>query len=303
MSSSASGRVVGFVGLGAMGLPMCRNLLASGFSVRGFDLREAARQSLADAGGHAAVSVADAAAGADTLVLMVINIAQAEAALIDLQGLEALRPGGHIVLMSTCPPSAVEKLAARVTAAGRQFVDAPVSGGMAGAIAGTLTIMAAAPSQVLEEVRDILSAVGNKVVHVGLRAGQGAMVKTVNQLVCGVHIAVIAEALSLSGKVGIDPDVILDVLGGSAASSWMLHDRGPRMTQGSPKVTSAVDIFVKDLNIVLEAGRETKAALPLAAVAHQIFLATSGRGDGSADDSQIIRTYRALNGIGTPADG
>ncbi|BAL27494.1 3-hydroxyisobutyrate dehydrogenase (plasmid) [Azoarcus sp. KH32C] len=283
------------MGLGAMGLPMAKNLVARGFSVRGYDLRQSAREALVAEGGRGAASVAEAAREADALVLMVVNATQAEAALFEQGGLEALPQGAAVVLMSTCPPAAVEKLAERVTGAGRRFVDAPVSGGMVGAIAGSLTIMAAAPAATLAAVRPVLDALGSKVVHVGEHPGQGAMVKTVNQLLCGVHIAVAAEALSLAGKVGIDREVMLDVLGGSAASSWMLRDRGPRMIQAQPEVTSAVDIFVKDLGIVLEAGRDTKAALPLAAVAHQMFLATSGRGDGAADDSQVIRAYQALN--------
>ena len=299
MLKISAGSVVGFVGLGAMGLPMARNLAARGFAVQGYDLRPAARQALVADGGRDAASVADAARDAAALILMVVNAEQAEAALFAQGGLEALPTGATVVLMSTCPPAAVERLAARVIEAGRQFVDAPVSGGMVGAIAGSLTIMAAAPAAAVEAVRPALDALGSKIVHVGERPGQGAMVKTVNQLLCGVHIAVTAEALSLAAKVGIDLGVMLDVLGGSAASSWMLKDRGPRMIQADPEVTSAVDIFVKDLGIVLEAGRDTKAALPLAAVAHQMFLATSGRGDGTADDSQVIRSYLALNGPGT----
>jgi 3-hydroxyisobutyrate dehydrogenase len=282
-----------------MGLPMAKNLLARGFAVSGYDLRPSAREALVAEGGRDASSVADAARDANTLILMVVNAPQAEAALFEQGGLEALRPDGTVVLMSTCPPAAVEQLATRIAEAGRRLVDAPVSGGMVGAIAGSLTIMVAAPAATVESVRPVLDALGSKIVHVGERPGQGAMVKTVNQLLCGVHIAVAAEALSLAGKVGIDPEVMLDVLGGSAASSWMLKDRGPRMIQAEPPVTSAVDIFVKDLGIVLEAGRDTKAALPLAAAAHQMFLATSGRGDGAADDSQVIRAYQALNGQST----
>lgn len=291
-----SGRAVGFIGLGSMGLPMAKNLLDAGFAVRGFDLRPAAGAALAEAGGVAAASVAEAARDADALVLMVVNAAQAESALFDAGGLAALPPGGVVVLMSTCPPAAVEALAARVTGAGRGFLDAPVSGGLVGAVAASLTIMAAGAAETLAAVRPLLDAVGGKIVQAGERPGQGAMVKTINQLLCGVHIAVAAEALSLAAKVGVAPDVLLDVLGGSAASSWMLKDRGPRMVQDDPPVTSAVDIFVKDLGIVLEAGRDSHAALPLAAVAHQMFLATSGRGDGSADDSQVIRSYHLLNG-------
>jgi 3-hydroxyisobutyrate dehydrogenase len=191
----------------------------------------------------------------------------------------------------------VQALARRVQDAGRRFVDAPVSGGVVGAINASLTIMAAADAATFAAIRPVLDAFGQRVFHVGTRAGQGATVKTVNQLLCGVHIAVAAEAFALAAKVGVDASVLLEILGGSAASSWMLKDRGPRMLRADPEVTSAVDIFVKDLGIVLEAGREAKAALPIAAVAHQLFLAASGRGDGAADDSQVIRSYYALNGL------
>jgi 3-hydroxyisobutyrate dehydrogenase len=287
---------VGFVGLGSMGLPMAKNLVAHGLDVRGFDMRPAAVDALVEAGGSRASSAADAARGADALVLMVVNAAQAAAILFDDGGLAALPANGIVVLMATCPPASVEEIATRVVDAGRRMVDAPVSGGTVGAVAGTLTIMAAAPKETFEAAQPVLAAMGDKVRHVGESPGQGAMVKTVNQLFCGVHIAVAAEAFSLAAKVGVDMDVLLEIVSGSAASSWMLKDRGPRMLQEEPEVTSAVDIFVKDLGIVLQAGRDTKAALPLAAVAHQMFLATSGSGDGNADDSQVIRAYKALNG-------
>jgi 3-hydroxyisobutyrate dehydrogenase len=287
---------VGFIGLGAMGLPMARNLLARGHAVCGFDMRDAAMDALVAAGGRRAESASAAASDADMLILMVVNAAQAEQVLFADGALEALPPGAIVALMATCPPGTVEKLAARVLAAGRRFVDAPVSGGVVGATGATLTIMAAAPTETFGAARPVLEALGDKIFHVGDRPGQGAVVKTVNQLLCGVHIAVVAEALSLAGRVGVDANVVLEILGGSSASSWMLKDRGPRMLQADPVITSAVDIFVKDLGIVLEAGREAKAALPFAALAHQLFLATSGRGGGSADDSQVIRTYQAMNG-------
>ena len=287
---------VGFIGLGSMGLPMAKNLAGRGFDVRGFDVRPGPVEALVAAGGSPASTVAEAAGGADVLVLMVVNAAQATAILFDGGGLAALPANGIVVLMATCPPSAVEEIARRVIEAGRRFVDAPVSGGTVGATAGTLTIMAAAPADTFAAAKPVLSAMGDKVYHVGESPGQGAMVKTVNQLFCGVHIAVAAEAFSLAAKVGVDMDVLLEIVSGSAASSWMLRDRGPRMLEDEPEVTSAVDIFVKDLGIVLQAGRDSKAALPLAAAAHQMFLATTGSGAGSADDSQVIRAYKALNG-------
>lgn len=288
---------IAFAGLGAMGLPMARNLLARGHRVRGIDINPAALDALAAAGGERAPAAAAVASGADVLILMVIDAAQAEQVLFADGALQALGAGGIVCLMATCPPGAVERIAARVVAAGRRFVDAPVSGGTAGASAASLTIMAACARATFDELQPVFQAIGQRIFHVGERPGQGATVKTVNQLLCGVHIAVVAEAFALAAKVGVDLAVLLEIMGGSAASSWMLKDRGPRMLQADPEVSSAVDIFVKDLGIVMEAGREAKAALPIAAVAQQMFLAAAGRGDGRGDDSQVIRSYYALNGV------
>jgi L-threonate 2-dehydrogenase len=260
----------------------------------------AALEDLEAAGGTPTGSAKEAFTGADVIVLMVVNAVQAEAALFSGGALDAAPAGTIVCLMATCPPKQVETIAARVAATGRRFVDSPVSGGVVGATAGSLTIMAAAPEDVLAAARPVLEAMGSRTLHVGDRPGQGATVKTVNQLLCGVHIVVAAEALSLAEKVGVDTRTMLEILVGTSAGSWMLKDRGPRMLEADPQVTSAVDIFVKDLGIVLEAGRDTRAALPLAAIAHQMFLSVSGRGDGAADDSQVIRAYTALNGAAAP---
>jgi len=276
---------------------MATNLLTKGFAVSGYDLSARALDALEKAGGKRAGTAAEAASGADLLILMVVNAAQAEAVLFEGGALEALQADGVVALMATCPPSAVEAIDERIRKTGRRLIDAPVSGGVAGAKAGTLTIMAAGPRDTFDAAKPAFDALGDKVFHVGERPGQGAMVKTVNQLLCGVHIAVVAEAFALAAKVGVDLKILLDIMSGSAASSWMLRDRGPRMLEASPEVTSAVDIFVKDLGIVLDAGRDTKSALTLAAAAHQMFLAASGRGDGTADDSQVIRSYLTLNGV------
>ncbi|MDX1541308.1 MAG: NAD(P)-dependent oxidoreductase, partial [Geminicoccaceae bacterium] len=253
---------VGFIGLGAMGLPMAKNLQqAEGFEVRGYDLNPAALAALEQAGGTRASTAAEVATGADLLLLMVVSAAQAETVLFDDGALDALADDAVVGLMATCPPAAVEAIAIRVLKRGRRFLDAPVSGGVVGAKGGTLTIMAAAPEETFKATRPALEVLGDKVFHVGVRPGQGAMVKTVNQLLCGVHIAAAAEAFALAGKAGIDLEILLEIMGGSAASSWMLKDRGPRMLESDPEVTSAVDIFVKDLGIVLAAGGSTRSAL------------------------------------------
>ncbi|MDQ1900228.1 NAD(P)-dependent oxidoreductase [Paracoccus sp. WLY502] len=290
-------KTIAFVGLGSMGLPMAGNLAKAGHQVRGFDRRKAAMDSLAAQGGIRVADLAGACEGADLLVLMVVNADQARSVLLDEGALAALPQGARVCLMATCPPDEVTRLAADVAAQGRELIDCPVSGGVVGAQGGTLTIMAAAPRASFEAVAPVLRAMGDKLYHVGETPGQGATVKAINQLLCGVHLAAAGEALALGRKAGVDGATLLEIVGGSAASSWMLKDRGPRMLQDDPPVTSAVDIFVKDLGIALAAGRGAGMALPLAAAAHQMFLAESGSGNGLADDSQVIAAYRRLNGM------
>jgi L-threonate 2-dehydrogenase len=285
---------IAFVGLGAMGLPMAVNLVKKQMRVVGFDMRAEAMRALEAAGGASAASAAAAAKGANTLVVMVVNADQAESVLFASGALDALAPKATVIVMATCAPGRIEAIAKRVTDTGRAFVDAPVSGGVVGAEGGTLTIMAAASKAVFEAANPILSTLGANLYFVGEKPGQGAAMKIVNQLLCGVHIAAAAEGLALAEKEGIDPKVALEILSNAAASSWMLKNRGPRMVEDDGRVNSAVDIFVKDLGLVLDAGRNAKMGLPLAATAHQLFLATSGLGSGGKDDSQVIEAYRAL---------
>jgi L-threonate 2-dehydrogenase len=289
---------VAFIGLGAMGSAMAENLVKRQFHVTGYDTRPEAVARLEGIGGHGAKSAATAAKGADTLVLMVVNADQADAVLFGADGvagaLAVLKADATVIVMATCAPARIASMAARVETSGRTFVDAPVSGGVVGATAGTLTIMAAAKQLVFERAKPLLTAMGSNLFHLGETPGQGAAMKTVNQLLAGIHIAAAAEGLALAEKEGIDPALALKILTSGAASSWMLVNRGPRMVRDDGQVASAVDIFVKDLGLVLDAGRAAKMGLPLAAAAHQQFLAASGLGVGGRDDSQVIETYRAL---------
>jgi L-threonate 2-dehydrogenase len=293
MTTSAA---IAFVGLGAMGTAMARRLVEAQRRVVGFDLRKEAIAKLVAAGGHGVTSIAEACAGAGTLVVMTVNADQADDVLFAKGGLDALAPKATVIVMATCAPGRVSAMAERVLASGRGFIDAPVSGGVAGAEAGTLTIMVAAPKSVFADAEPILRTLGSNLYHLGETPGQGAAMKIVNQLLCGVHIAVAAEGLAFAERQGIDPKQALELLSGSAASSWMLKNRGPRMVNDDPTVTSAVDIFVKDLGLVLDAGRSARMGLPLAALAHQQFLSASGQGLGAKDDSQVIEAYRALFG-------
>ncbi|MBY0613103.1 MAG: NAD(P)-dependent oxidoreductase [Beijerinckiaceae bacterium] len=276
-----------------MGLPMARNLVVAGHEVAGFDMRAEATARLAAHGGRAADSAAAALDGADIAILMVVNITQAEDALFTNGAIEGLSPGGVVIVMATCPPAAMAALAGRVEAAGYGFLDAPVSGGVVGAQAGSLTIMAAGRTDIFETAKPVLDRLGKKIFHVGTEAGQGSTAKAVNQLMCGAHIAVAAEAMALAERFGVDRQTMFEIVSGSAASSWMLLDRGPRMLEDEPHVTSAIDIFVKDLGIVVETGEGAQAPLPMARQALDLFRRVSAAGMGSLDDSQLIRAYRA----------
>jgi 3-hydroxyisobutyrate dehydrogenase len=276
---------------------MAENLIKKQYSVTGFDVRPESVSTFEALGGKGAATAAQAAANADVLIVMVVNAAQAESVLFDAGALDAMASAGTVVLMATCAPSAVKSIAARIAATGRHIIDAPVSGGIIGAKGGTLTIMASAPKPIFDQFHAVLTTLGDKLFHVGEEPGQGAAVKTVNQLLCGVHIAVAAEAIALAEKAGIDGKLALEILGGSAAASWMLNNRGPRMFEEEPMVASAVDIFVKDLGIVVDAGRSSKTPLPIASAALQMFLAASAMGLGLKDDSQVVEAYRQIAGL------
>jgi 3-hydroxyisobutyrate dehydrogenase len=289
---------VGFVGLGAMGVPMALNLLKAGHAVRGFDVRAGAAEALVNAGGSAAASAAEAARDAELLWLMVVSGEQAQSVLFD-QGAAAALPAGAIVAMGcTQAPALAARTAERLAAMGLRVLDAPVSGGTKGASAAALTIMCSGDEATLQRAKPVLDAMASRVFDCGRAPGMGSTAKLINQLLCGVHIAAAAEAMHLAERAGVSTKTMHEIISVSAGNSWMWGDRGPRMMQDAPPVTSAVDIFVKDLGIVLGEGRVLKAGLPLAAAAMQMFLAASGLGHGAADDSQVIRAYRALNGAG-----
>ncbi len=292
---------VGIIGLGAMGQPMAANLIKAGHTVRGFDLQPQALANLAAAGGEVAESLADVAQDVDLLWLMVVNGDQAERVLFgdaDGQGgaEEALPRGALVVAACTQPPAQAAHLAARLADCGLAMLDAPVSGGVVGARDGALTIMCSGPKADLERALPALQATAKRIFHVGEKAGLGSTAKMINQLLCGVHIAAAAEAMNVAETAGLSLQTMHEIISVSAGNSWMWGDRGPKMLQDNPPVTSAVDIFVKDLGIVLDQGRLNRQATPLAAAAHQMFLAASGQGHGKADDSQVIRAYRTLNG-------
>jgi 3-hydroxyisobutyrate dehydrogenase len=286
---------VGFVGLGAMGMPMALNLVRAGHAVRAFDVSERARAGFAESGGEAGTSVAGAAEGAEVLAIMVATAAQAEAVLDE--ALPALPAGAAVLLHSTVAPAFAAALGERLAAAGHPFLDAPVSGGTVGAEAGKLNVMASGPEAAFEAAAPVLAAVAARTYRLGERPGVGSTVKLVNQLLAGVHIVAACEAMALGVRAGAEARTLFEVISNSAGNSWMFGNRVPHILERDFAPLSAVEIFVKDLGIVLDTGRELRFPLPVAATAHQQFLAAAAAGLGREDDSAVVKVYERLAGI------
>ena len=288
---------VGFIGLGAMGRGMAGALLSAGNAVAGFDLNPAAMDWLEENGGTRATSPAQACDAADAVVLMVVNAQQAETVLFGDDGAVEGLPGGALVLSSvTMPADAAQSFGARVSEAGLKYLDAPVSGGTVGAESGTLTFMAAGSDAAWHAAQPLLAAMGRNIYRFGDCPGPGSTMKMVHQLAAGCNLAVAAEVMSFGTHLGLDPAQVLEVLNVSAGGSWMIANRGPRMLTEGTEASSAVDIFVKDLGIVLDAARASRFPVPVSAAALQVFLGASGAGFGKHDDSQATRYYEQLGG-------
>lgn len=283
------------IGLGMMGQGMARNIMSAGIELRGFDLSADARARFAEAGGKTGESLVEVVAGCDLLLVMVATAAQAEAALFD--GVtNALAPGAVVVLSSTVAPSEARAIAERLNDAGHLMLDAPVSGGQVGAESGTLTIMASGPEAAFERAGDMLAAISKKVHRLGDQPGMGATYKVVHQLAAGVHLVAAAELMAFGTKAGCDPQRLLEIVSSSAGQSWMMDDRAPRMMQEAATPTSTVDIFIKDLGLVVQTARDAGAPVPMAAAAYQMMVGASGMGLGRQDDSAVIRAYEVLTG-------
>lgn len=281
------------IGLGAMGLPMATNL-AQDFKVNGVDIAEP-RLALAKAAGISTFSNSqEAVAEADVVLLAVRNQQQLNDVLFGELGIShVMKEGAAILLTSTVGIAAVVEAAERLKTDNIEIIDAPVSGGPVRAGEGDLLVTVGAYPEVVDKFRDVLEKMAGNLVIVGDEPGKGQAMKTVNQLLCGVHIAAAGEAMALAGKLGLDQKAALDALMSGAASSFMLGDRGERMleayTDEGAEVKSRVDIFVKDMGIVTAAAKDAGIAVPVAAAAEQQYLQGLARGMGADDDSSIIR--------------
>jgi 3-hydroxyisobutyrate dehydrogenase len=288
-------RNVGVIGLGAMGAGIARTLRNRGFGVHACDVRPGVAEAFARDGGTAAASPAAVATACDVVVSVVVNAKQTEAVLFGEHGAAAaMKPGSTFVMCSTVDPNFSIGLERTLGERGIHYVDAPISGGAAKAAAGQMTMMTSAKPAAYAAANDVLDAMAGKVYRLGDAAGAGSKVKIINQLLAGVHIAAAAEAMALGLREGVDAAALYEVITHSAGNSWMFENRVPHVLAADYTPLSAVDIFVKDLGLVLDTARATKFPLPLASTAHQMFMQASSAGYGGEDDSAVIKIFPGI---------
>ncbi len=287
---------VGVIGLGAMGSGMARSLRRHGHAVRVFDVRAEVAQAFAAEGGIACSSLTELAQQCQVIVSVVVNAAQTEAVLFGEGGCAAAMARGSVwVMCSTVDPNWSMALEARLATLGILYIDAPISGGAAKAASGEMTMMTAGVPAAYAAVGPLLDAMAAKVYRLGDRAGAGSKVKIINQLLAGVHIAAAAEAMALGLREGVDAAALYEVITHSAGNSWMFENRMAHVLAGDYTPLSAVDIFVKDLGLVLDVARATKFPLPLSSTAHQMFMQASSAGFAREDDSAVIKIFPGID--------
>ncbi len=292
-------RSVGLIGLGAMGSGMASTLRAKGHALHVCDARPGVAEAFAAQGGTACASPAEVAGASEVLVSVVVNAAQTENVLFGDGSQHAgaaatMKPGSVFVMCSTVDPGWSVALEARLLALGIHYIDAPISGGAAKAASGQMTVMSAARPEAYAAVGTVLDDMAAKVYRLGDRAGMGSKVKIINQLLAGVHIAAAAEAMALGLREGVDAAALYEVITHSAGNSWMFENRMAHVLAGDYTPLSAVDIFVKDLGLVLDTARCSKFPLPLSSTAHQMFMQASSAGHGREDDSAVIKIFPGI---------
>ena len=290
---------VGLIGLGAMGSGMAKSLRRAGHDVHVYDIRLEVAQQFAKEGGTACATLSELGAACDVVISVVVNAAQTEAVLFGPQGdgngcAATMKEGSVFVMCSTVDPNVSIGFESRLKDLGLLYVDAPISGGAARAASGEMTMMTAARPEAYALTEPLLHAMAAKVYKLGDCAGAGSKVKIINQLLAGVHIAAAAEAMALGIREGVAPEALYEVITNSAGNSWMFENRMAHVLAGDYTPLSAVDIFVKDLGLVLDTARASKFPLPLSSTAHQMFMQASTAGYAREDDSAVIKIFPGI---------
>ena len=287
---------VGVIGIGIMGAPMARNLLRAGHDVTVLGRTPARAAPLVADGARAGESPAAVAAAVDAVVTCLPDTPDVEQVVAGEGGvLAGARPGLLVIDMSTIAPAAARALAERAKAVGAAFLDAPVSGGDKGAIAGTLSIMVGGDRAAFDRAQPVFAALGKQITWMG-GPGQGQMTKLVNQVVGAVTLAAVAEGVALAEHAGLDPDAVIEAVGSGAATSWMLTNLGPRMQREDFAPGFMVRLQQKDLRLALAAAAEAQVPLPATALVHQLFAAVEAHGGGALGTQALVTAIQALAG-------
>ncbi|HEY1721373.1 MAG TPA: L-threonate dehydrogenase [Magnetospirillaceae bacterium] len=303
MNAASANRRVAVIGLGSMGYGMAQSLKRAGFDVTGCDVNAAVVERFKGEGGSGATSPAEAVADAAIVVSVVVNAAQTEAILFGPDGCaDALAEGAVFMSCATMAPEIARKLAAQVEAKGRLYLDAPISGGAQRASEGKLTVLASGSAAAFAAARPALDAMAAKLYELGDAPGTGAAFKMINQLLAGVHIAAAGEAISFAARQGLDIKKVYEVITASAGNSWMFENRVPHVLDGDYSPKSAVEIFTKDLGIVIDMARAEKFPVPIAGAALQMFLMTAAAGMSRDDDISVARLYARITGTALPGE-
>ncbi len=289
---------IGFIGLGVMGRPMAGHLIAAGHQVALHRVKEAS-QALVEQGGKALSSAQAVAEASDIVILMLPDTPDVEAVLFGPEGVAAgLAPGKLVIDMSSISPIATKDFASRIEALGADYLDAPVSGGEVGAKNAALTIMVGGKEAVFERALPLFQTMGKNITLVG-GVGDGQTAKVANQIIVGLNIQAVAEALLFAQKAGADPAKVREALMGGFAASRVLELHGERMIKQTFDPGFRIRLHRKDLALAVDAARALDLALPNAAATQQLMNAAVARGDGDKDHSALIRTLEALAGGGS----
>lgn len=291
---------IGIIGLGSMGYGMARNLIKAGHQVWGHDINpDAVARLVAD--GAQAGELLDHAEALDALVLVVLNAAQTEAVLFGPEGVAAALQQNTVILScATIPPAFAAEMETRAESAGLLYLDAPISGGAIKAASGELTIMASGRKAAFEAAKPALDAISAKVFEMGDRAGAGSAMKATNQMLAGIHIASMAEAITFALAQGISPERFLEVVSQSAGTSWMLENRAPHIIEGDYTPRSTINIWPKDLGIVMDIAQNSGFSAPITEAALALFKEAAAQGLGAEDDAALAKLYAKAAGLTLP---
>jgi len=288
---------IGFIGLGIMGRPMAKNLVRAGFDVAVYNRSKPPRADLAAAGAHVVSSPADAARNADVVITIVTDSADVEDVCLGPSGvIEGAKQGTVVVDMSTISPEMTRRIGGLLADRGVGMLDAPVSGGEEGAVAGSLSIMVGGDARNLDRVRPALQALGKRIVHCG-PLGAGQTVKLCNQIAVSLTNLAVCEALMFAQRSGVDPAKMLEAVSAGAGASWQMTNLGPRMLRRDFSPGFKIRLQQKDLRLALESAREHHLPLPGLALVHQLFASVESTGCGEEGTQALLKALEKLANV------